>query len=190
MAPHSSTLAWKIHGQRSLVGYSPWGPEESDTTERHFLKFFIIYFIHWASSMVQWVKNLPAMQKTQKTEVRSLGWDDPLDEEMASLHTNKFHSSILIWKIPWTEEPGGLQSMGSQRIRHNWATNQNFFSPYIYALPLESLFHLHNPSLWVDSFLKARLCWFSFKYLCWEGGHLCSYLQQLWNIYPVEGKVM
>ena len=51
------------------------------------------------------VKNLPAMWKTQ---VRSLGWEDPLEKEMA------IHSNILAWRIPWTEEPGGLQSMGSQ----------------------------------------------------------------------------
>ena len=51
------------------------------------------------------VKNLPAMQETQ---VRSLGWKDPLEKGMAS------HSSILAWTIPWTEEPGGLQSMESQ----------------------------------------------------------------------------
>ena len=54
------------------------------------------------------VKNLPAMQKTQETQVRSLGWEDPLEEGMAT------HSSILAWRIPWTEEPGGLQSMGLQ----------------------------------------------------------------------------
>ena len=52
------------------------------------------------------VKNLPAMQKTQETWVQSLGGEDPLEEEMAT------HSSILAWKIPWTEGPGGLQSMG------------------------------------------------------------------------------
>ena len=51
------------------------------------------------------VKNLPAMWKTQ---VRYLGWEDPLEKEMVT------HSSILVWKIPWTEESGGLQSMGSQ----------------------------------------------------------------------------
>ena len=56
------------------------------------------------------------MQGTQETQVQSMGWEDPLEEEMAT------HSSILAWKIPWTEEPGGLQSMGSQRVRHNWAT--------------------------------------------------------------------
>ena len=59
--------------------------------------------------MAQTVKNLPA---TQKTWVRSLG-HDPLEKEMAT------HSSILTWRIPWTEERGGLQSMGSQRVRHD-----------------------------------------------------------------------
>ena len=53
--------------------------------------------------MAQMVKCLPAMQETW---IRSLGWDDPLEEEMAA------HSSILVWKIPWTREPGRLQSMG------------------------------------------------------------------------------
>ena len=55
------------------------------------------------------VKHLPTMWETQ---VQSLGWEDLLEKEMAT------HSSILAWKIPWTEEPGRLQSMGSQRIRH------------------------------------------------------------------------
>ena len=56
------------------------------------------------------IKNLPAMQETR---VGSLGWEDPLEKEMAT------HSSILAWRIPWTEEPGRLQSMGSQRVGHN-----------------------------------------------------------------------
>ena len=55
------------------------------------------------------VKNLPAMQETL---VQNLGWEDPLEKEMAT------HSSILPWRIPWTEEPGGLQSMGSHRVTH------------------------------------------------------------------------
>ena len=58
----------------------------------------------------QSVKNLSVMQKTQ---IQSLGWEDPLDKEMAT------HSSILTWRIPWAEEPGGLQSMGLQSVRHN-----------------------------------------------------------------------
>ena len=53
------------------------------------------------------------MQETQETQVQSLGQEDPLEEEMAT------HSSILAWKIPWTEEPGGLQSTGPQRVGHN-----------------------------------------------------------------------
>ena len=60
--------------------------------------------------MAQTVKNLPAMQETR---VQSLGGKDPLEKEMAT------HSSIVAWKIPWKEEPGGLQSMGSQRVRHD-----------------------------------------------------------------------
>ena len=58
-------------------------------------------------------KNLSGMQETQETGVLSLSKEDPLEEEMAA------HSSILAWEIPWTEEAGGLQSMGSQRVRHD-----------------------------------------------------------------------
>ena len=60
--------------------------------------------------VAQTVKNPPAMQEAW---VRSLGQEDPLEKEMAT------HSRILVWRMPWTEEPGGLQSMGPQRIRHN-----------------------------------------------------------------------
>ena len=60
--------------------------------------------------MAQTVKNLPVMQEPW---VRSLGQEDPLEKEMAT------HSSILAWRIPWTEELGGLQSMGSQRVGHD-----------------------------------------------------------------------
>ena len=63
-----------------------------------------------ASLVAQTIKNLPAMQKTQ---IRSLGQEDPLEKGMAT------HSSILAWEIPWTEEPGGLQSMGLQRVGHD-----------------------------------------------------------------------
>ena len=60
--------------------------------------------------VAQLVKNLPAMQETR---VPSLGWEDPLEEGMAT------HSSILSWRIPWTEEPGRPKSMGSQRVGHD-----------------------------------------------------------------------
>ena len=68
------------------------------------------YKLLQASQVAQLVKNPPAVQETW---VRPLGWKDPLEKEMAT------HSSTLAWKIPWTEEPGRLQSMGSQRVGHN-----------------------------------------------------------------------
>ena len=61
------------------------------------------------------VKSPPAKEEVQ---VPSLGWEDPLEKEMAT------HSSVPVWEIPWTEEPSRLQSMGSQRVRHDLATRQ------------------------------------------------------------------
>ena len=69
--------------------------------------------------VAQRLKRLPGMRETQ---VRSLGREDPLEKEMAT------HSSTLAWRIPWREEPGRLQSMGSQRVRHDWATSLYFTS--------------------------------------------------------------
>ena len=80
----------------------PWGCKELDRTE-----WLTFIYILGASLVAQMVKNLPA---TQETWVRSLGWEDPTAKGMAIL------SSILAWRIPWTEEPGGLQSMGLQRV--------------------------------------------------------------------------
>ena len=70
----------------------------------------------WASLVAQTVKNVSAMWKPR---VLSLGWEDPLKKGMAT------HSNILAWRIPWTEEPGGLQSMGLQSIGHDRETNIN-----------------------------------------------------------------
>ena len=64
----------------------------------------------WASLVTQMVKRLPVMQETR---VQTLGWEDPLEKEMET------HSSTLAWKIPWTGEPGRLQSIGLQRVGHN-----------------------------------------------------------------------
>ena len=69
-----------------------------------------LYIYVWASLVAQMVKNLLVMQETQ---VQSPGWEDPLEEGMET------HSSILAWRIPWTEEPDKLQSMGSQRVGHD-----------------------------------------------------------------------
>ena len=77
-----------------------------------YVQFYSIYdqSYHLTSLLAQLIKNLPAVQETQ---VRFLGQKDPLEKEMAA------HSSILAWKIPWTGEPGGLQSTGSQSIGHD-----------------------------------------------------------------------
>ena len=76
----------------------------------------------WASLVAQVVKNLPVMQEIW---VWPLVWNDPLEKGMAT------YSSILAWRIPWTEEPAGLQSMGSQWVRHDWPTF-TFTLRYIY----------------------------------------------------------
>ena len=67
----------------------------------------------WAFQVAQCIKNSPANSGDAGDRVCSLGWEDPLEKEMA------IHSCILAWKIPWAKEPGGLQSMGSQRVRHD-----------------------------------------------------------------------
>ena len=72
------------------------------------IAFFLL--IAWASLVAQMVKNLPVMQEHQ---VGSLGWEDSLEKGVT------IHSSILAWRMPWMEEPGGLQSMGSQRVGHD-----------------------------------------------------------------------
>ena len=68
-----------------------------------------------ASLLAQMIKSLSVMQESQ---VQSLVWEDPLEKEMAT------HLNILAWKVPWTKEPGELQSMGLQRVRHNRGTNR------------------------------------------------------------------
>ena len=72
--------------------------------------FDILFSFPFDSLVAQMVKHLPAMRETW---VRFLGWEDPLEKEMA------IHFSTLAWKIPWTEEPGRLQSMGLQRVGHD-----------------------------------------------------------------------
>ena len=89
-----------------------------------------IYVVEvWASLVAQMVKNSPAMQEMW---VRSLGWEDPLENRMAT------HSSILARKILWTEDPGRLQSMGLQRVRHSLATE---YTHILYCLCWDSTSH-------------------------------------------------
>ena len=120
-----STLA-KVVG---IIHY--WGPKKNKEEEEgwtlslslslslsgdtHFFLGFNIWALELGTSLVaQMVKCLPTMQETQ---VQSLGQEDLLEKEIAT------HSSILAWKIPWTEEPGWLQSTGWQRVGHDWATS-------------------------------------------------------------------
>ena len=77
---------------------------------------FINHFILWASLVVQMIIGW----QCRRPQVWSLGWEDPLKKRMTT------HSSILAWKILWTEEPDGLQSMRSQRVGHDWPTNISF----------------------------------------------------------------
>ena len=95
-----------------------------------------------AALVAQTVRNLPTMQETQ---VWSLGREDLLEKGMA------IHSSILVWRIPWTEEAGGLQSMGSQRVRHDWVTNIHTY------IPVDTVFsyHLKNIILFPLTFVFA-----------------------------------
>ena len=79
-------------------------------------KLYLYYTVGFPSGSV--VRNPPAMRETQETQVQSLGQEDLLEEEMET------HSSILARKIPWKEEPSGPQSIGLQRVEHNWATEQ------------------------------------------------------------------
>ena len=81
------------------------------------LLLFMFVYIRSGASRAQSVKNLP---EVQETKVQSLGQKNPLEKEIEN------HSSILAWKIPWTEEPGELQSMGLQRVRHDWETKFHF----------------------------------------------------------------
>ena len=85
-----------------------------------FLNKHTLYFSFFtrASLVAQMVKHLPAMRETW---VQFLGREDPLEKEML------IHSSTLAWKIPWTEEPNRLQSMGSQRVGHDWATSLSLY---------------------------------------------------------------
>ena len=85
------------------------------------------HFVTRASLVAQRLKRLPGMQETS---IGSLGWEDLLETKMAT------HSSTPAWRIPWREEPGGLQSMGLQRVGHNLATSLSFFlsSPSYHTL--------------------------------------------------------
>ena len=110
----------------------------------------IMTYIHY---LAQWVKNLPEMQETQETRVWSLGQEDHLEKKMTT------YSSILAWKIPWTEDPSGLQSKGWQKVRHthslsscllnrgfHWKSSVLYlFIPPSYPTPKQPLMFILSP---------------------------------------------
>ena len=117
-------LPGEFHGQRSLTDYSPWGCKEW-TWLSHFHSLTHSGIISNPDDLSYWrlprwlsSKECLPMQEMQETWVQSLGREDSLEEEMAS------RSSILVWKVPRTQEWGGLQSMRSQRVGHNLATEE------------------------------------------------------------------
>ena len=131
MATRSSILAWRIPWTEEPGGLQSTGSQSvgHDWATLLLLYYGLIYWHIWGaiilftSSTIDkifgLVKNLHAMRETQ---VWSLGQEDPLEKGMAT------RSSILAWRIPWPEEPGRLQSMGSQRVGHDWATEQQHCS--------------------------------------------------------------
>ena len=118
------------------------------------------------------------MQETEEMPVQSLGQEDPLEEEKAT------HSSILAWRIPWTEESGGLQSMGSQRVGHDWA-NECTHTQLPSYVPL-SLSSLPSPvflNAWVSSAHTTKV---SDMRICSMCGQRAMTLQMLWDLEVVS----
>ena len=116
----------------------------------------LLLYSQRASLVAQMVKNLPAMQETQ---VPSLGLEDLLEKRMAT------NSSILAWRIPWTGEPGGLQSMGSQRVQHDWMINtftysQNSFIFFIKMCLSKMLLYILKDKCNCDYDSEICILWF------------------------------
>ena len=99
----------------------------------------LVYCIEWVSLVAQMVRNLPPMQGTQ---VQSLGQKDPLEKGIGT------HSGIFAWRIPWNEKAGGLQSTGSQRVRHDGVTNTFTFHCIEY-IRTASLFPAQDVQMWM-----------------------------------------
>ena len=120
--------------------------------KRAFLLKSECYKVRRASQVALEVKNLLANAGDIKMWVRSLGWEDPLEEGMAT------HSSILAWRIPWTEEPGGLWSMESQRVGHDWShlARMRFFLSRFF---LGSKGQFSNLQPWLKMFIPTSGVW-------------------------------
>ena len=111
---------------------------------------FLIEHLNHYKIPTQWQRMCLPMQKIQETQVQSLGWYDPLEKEMAT------HSSIFTWKIPWTEEPSRLQSMGSQRVGHYWANECSHAHTHTHTHTQSQHFFHEILSEW-NSFRKSKV---------------------------------
>ena len=142
------------------------------------IKKFSPYYPSFGASLVaQRIKRLPAMQETQ---ARSLGWEDPLEKETAT------HSSTLAWRIPWTEEPGGLQSTGSQRVGHDWVTSlhSSFFFHCIFVWSHVTSFCSFSPLFYQrKSLSKVQI---NFLSLTGFSKNFCNLSQSLFYLDPTE----
>ena len=139
-----------VHWVGDAIQPSHHKPRQYTEKQRHYSANKGLYSQSYSFSsshiVAQMVKSLPAVRETQ---VRSLDQEDPLEKEMAT------HSSILVWKIPWMEEPGQLQSEGSQRVGHNWTTSLSFF------------FFLYGCESWtIKKAERQRID--TFKLWCWR----------------------
>ena len=117
------------------------------------------------------LKNLPAMQETQETWIWSLGQEDLLEKVMAT------HSSFLAWKIPWTEESGGLQSIGLQKVGHDWS---NLAAPWLGNSQLHMLGFSGDTDLEHFSSKLERYMWFLLLFVC---------SQVLWFTVSRQGRI-
>ena len=118
MTTHSSILAWRIPRTEEPCWLQSAGSQRIGHEWRDFACMHVTDNLDSSSPIIL----IGVQQAMRETRVRSLGWEDPLEMETAT------RSGILAWKIPWTEEPGRLQSMGSQRVGHDWATSLSFLS--------------------------------------------------------------
>ena len=131
---HPNIQGILVKGRQKILGHSTWVEGGQAGIDEVLMHLVYIHVFHCRTSPeVQWLKNLPSIQEMQEMWVWSLGQEDPLEECMAT-HSI---SSILAWKIPWIEEPGGRQSMGLQRVGHDWSwlsTHAHFIASTIKSL--------------------------------------------------------
>ena len=122
------------------------------------MSIFLTLRIHFSTTAVLLAQRLKRLPTMWETWVQSLGLGDPLEKEMET------HSSILAWRIPWTEEPGGLQSTGSQRVEHDWATSlthslTEWSTSFSYFLQFKSEFGKKEFMIQATVSSRSWFCW-------------------------------